>query len=101
MKKIHLEDIPLIPIEKQDNVLETALDVFANGEKAKIFISQRDHIAFNGDDKIVIVWDKPNKEFGESFTTKYFIMKEPGILHWGHEGGKITIEKLDANFITY
>jgi hypothetical protein len=96
MKKVHLEEIPLIPIEKQDNVLETALDVFANGEKAKIFISQRDHLSFNGDDRIVIVWDKPNKEFGESFTTKYFIMDEPGILLWGHEGGKITVEHLDV-----
>jgi hypothetical protein len=94
MKKVHLDDIPLIPIENQDNVSETALDVFANGEKAKIFISQRDHIAFNGDDKIVIVWDKPNKEFGDSFTTKYFIMNEPGILSWGHGGGKIIIEQL-------
>ena len=95
MKKVYLNEIPLIPFNKQDNVLEIALDVFANGEKAKIFISQRDHLAFNGDDKIVIVWDKPNKEFGESFTTKYFIMDKPGELCWGHEGGKITVEQLD------
>jgi hypothetical protein len=95
MKKVYLNEIPLIPFNKQDNVLEIALDVFANGEKAKIFISQRDHLAFNGDDKIVIVWDKPNKEFGESFTTKYFIMDEPGELRWGQEGGKITVEQLD------
>lgn len=94
MKKVHLDDIPLIPIEKQDNVLESALDVFANGEKAKIFISQRDRLAFNGDDKIVILWDKPNKEFGESFTTKYYLMDEPSILNWGHDGGQITIEHI-------
>ena len=96
MKKVNLNDIPYIPIEKQENVLEDVLNIFANGEKAKIFISQRDHVAFNGDDKIVIVWDNPNKEYGESFTTKYFTMNEPGVLLWGHDGGKITIEQLDA-----
>jgi len=95
MKKVSLEDIPLIPIEVQENVLDRALSVLVDGEKAKIFISQRDHVAFNGDDKIVIVWEKPNEIHGEDFTTKYF-MKEPGILRWGHENDFFTIVHLEA-----
>ena len=92
MKKVNLKDIPSIPIEKQDNVLDLALDILANGEKAKIFISQRDHIPFNGDDKIVIIWEKPNLVYGESFTTKYLSMDEPGLLQWGHDKDVITLE---------
>jgi len=96
MKKVTLEDIPLIPIEVQENVLDRTLSVLVDGEKAKIFISQRDHVAFNGDDKIVIVWDKPNKIHGKDFTTKYFIMNEPGILRWGHEKDFFTIVHLES-----
>jgi len=95
MKKVNLAEIPLIPIEVQENILDLALSVLVDGEKAKIFISQRDHVAFNGDDKIVIVWEKPNEIHGEDFTTKYF-MKEPGILRWGHENDFFTIVHLEA-----
>jgi hypothetical protein len=96
MKKVSLEDIPLIPIEVYRNALDRALRVLVDGEKAKIFMSQRDHVAFNGDDKIVIVWDKPNKIHGEDFTTKYFIMNEPGILRWGHKKDFFTIVHLES-----
>ena len=95
MKKVNIEDIPLIPIEVQENVLDRALSVLVDGEKAKIFISQRDRVAFNGDDKIVIVWDKPNEIHGKDFTTKYFFMKEPSILRWGHENDFFTIIHLE------
>jgi hypothetical protein len=95
MKKVNIEDIPLIPLEVQENVLDRALSVLVDGEKAKIFISQRDHVAFNGDDKIVIVWDKPNEIHGKDFTTKYFFMKEPSILRWGHENDFFTIFHLE------
>ena len=93
MEKVINSDIPVISITNQDNYLELALRIKANGEDAKIFISGRDDIPFAGDDKIVIVWDKPNNEFGESFTTKYYNITEPGILEWGYDGGKIIIEK--------
>lgn len=92
MKKVTLNDIPSISIEKQDNVLDLALNILANGEKAKIFISQGDHVPVGGDEKIVIVWDTPNKIYGESFTTKYFLMDEPGLLTWGHDHTVITVE---------
>ena len=51
-----------------------------------------DHIPFNGDDEIVIIWEKPNQVYGESFTTKYFFMDEPGLLQWGHDKDVITLE---------
>lgn len=66
----------------------------ANGERAKIFISKRDQIAFSGDDKIVIVWEHPNKTYGESFTTKYFSINEPGLLHCGSEDEVIILEHI-------
>jgi hypothetical protein len=96
MKKVRLEDIPLIPIEVQENVLNRALSVLVDGERAKIFISQRDHIPFNGDDKVVIVWEKPNNTYGETFTTKYFLVNEPGILRWGYSNDFFTIVHLES-----
>lgn len=95
MKKVSLNDIPLISTDSQDNILKVSLDILADGERAKIFISKREHVAFSGDDKIVIIWEQPNKKYGESFTTKYFSINEPGLLHWGNEGGVITLEHID------
>jgi hypothetical protein len=94
MTLLTLENIPNIPIEIQENVLDLALRVKANGEPARIFVSKREHLGFSGDDKIVIVWDSPNSDYGESFTTKYFQMETPGILTWG-EAGQITIEAIE------
>lgn len=94
MGKVTISDIPVISVSTQDNFLELALRIKANGENAKIFISSRENIPLVGDDKIVIVWEIPNKEFGESFTTKYFEISEPGVLQWGHDGGTIILEKL-------
>jgi len=93
MEKLSISDIPVISLSNQDNFLELALRVKANGEDAKIFISSREEIPFGGDDKIVIIWDSPNLEFGESFTTKYYEISEPGVLQWGHDDGVILIEK--------
>ena len=93
MKKPNLDQIPKISREDQDDILSKALDVLANGEQAKIFIS----IDPSGwsDEKIVIIWKVKNEKFGESFYTKYFGMGEPGILEYGYEGGTILIELLD------
>ena len=91
MRKLTLSDIPKIPVSNQDYQV-SALRIKANGEDALIFISTREDQPFSGDEKVVIVWDKPNKEFGESFTTKYFDITEPGILDWGYDGGKIIVE---------
>lgn len=93
MEKLSISDIPIISIINQDNFLELALRIKANGEDAKIFISTREDVDFNGDDKIVIVWDSPNVEFGESLSTKYYEISEPGVLQWGHDGKVILIEK--------
>jgi hypothetical protein len=93
MEKLTISDIPVISARNQDNFLELALRIKANGEDAKIFISSKEEIPFSGDDKIVIVWDSPNLEFGESFTTKYYEIREPGVLQWGHDDGVILIEK--------
>jgi hypothetical protein len=94
MRKIIIDEIPQISVENQETFLNLALRVKANDELAKIFISKREHLGFSGDDKIVIVWDSPNSDYGESFTTKYFQMETPGILTWG-EAGQITIEAIE------
>ena len=91
MTKVKLTDIPIISAKNQETFLDLALAIKANGEDAKIFISRWDE-NFYDDEKIVIVWDKPNRELGKSFTTKYFLVEEPGILKWGHDDGKIHIE---------
>ena len=95
MSRITFEQIPSISVEIQDAVLDLALPVMANGQPARVFLSKREHLEFHGDDMIVIVWDLPNEEYGESFTTKYFMMKEPGVLTWGHDNGEIILEAID------
>lgn len=96
MKKVSLTEIPHISTDIQDNVQNLSLNILADGERANIFISKRDEVPFSGDDKIVIIWEHPNKKYGESFTTKYFSMNEPGLLHWGSENGIITLEHIDS-----
>ena len=91
MTKVKLSDIPVISAKNQETFLDLALAIKANGKDAKIFISRWDE-QFYDDEKIVIVWNKRNREFGKSFTTKYFLIKEPGILEFGHDDGKIYIE---------
>ncbi len=93
MKKLSLDQIPKISREEQDDNHSNALDVLANGEQAKVFIS----IDPSGwsDEKIVIIWKVKNKKYGESFYTKYFGMGEPGILEYGYDGDTILIELLD------
>lgn len=94
MNYISLNMIPEITADNQESILDLALKVRANGEPARIFVSKREHLGFSGDDKIVIVWDSPNSDYGESFTTKYFQMEKPGILTWG-EAGQITIAAIE------
>lgn len=96
MKKVCLNDIPQISSDIQDNVQDLSLNILADGERAKIFISKRDQVPFSGDDKIVIIWEHPNKKYGESFTTKYFSMNQPGLLYWGSENEIITLEHIDS-----
>jgi hypothetical protein len=42
--------------------------------------------------KVVIVFDQEHQRWGDYFTTKYFMFKEPGKMHWGHEGEFMEIE---------
>lgn len=93
MRKLNFNQIPKISSEDQDDNHSKALNVLANGEQAKIFIST-DPSEWS-DEKIVIIWKVKNEKFGESFYTKYFGMGEPGILEYGNEGGTILIELLD------
>jgi len=93
MKKVKLSEIPVIQFPDSANYIDLTLKVKASGQDAIVFISGREHIPFNGDDKIVIVWDTPHEKFGKSCMTKYFDMPEPGELHWGHDGGIITLAK--------
>lgn len=90
---ISLEMIPRISKSiKQENVLEKALQVFADGEKAKIFISAPDN-DWGFDEKICIIWEKPHKVYEQSFTTKYFDLTTPGKLTWGHDSKVILLQK--------
>ena len=84
MKKPNLDQIPKISREDQDDILSKALDVLANGEQAKIFISI-DPCGWS-DEKIVIIWKFKNEKFGDSFFTEYFGMGVLGILEYGYEG---------------
>jgi hypothetical protein len=96
MKKVTLSEIPVIPFPEPANYIDLALKVKANGEDAIVFISGREHIPFNGDDKVFIVWDTPNQKYGASFVTKYYDIKKPGILEYGYNGDVITLEKQEV-----
>ena len=96
MKKVTLSEIPVIPFPEPANYIDLALKVRANGEDAIVFISGREHIPFNGDDKVFIVWDTPNQKYGASFVTKYYDIKKPGILEYGYNGDVITLEKQEV-----
>ena len=96
MKKVTLSEIPVIPFPEPANYIDLALKVRANGEDAIVFISGREHIQFNGDDKVFIVWDTPNQKYGASFVTKYYDIKKPGILEYGYNGDVITLEKQEV-----
>ena len=93
MKKLNFDQIPKISREDQDDNHSKALNVLANGQEAKIFISTNP--SEWSDEKIVIIWKKKNKIFGESFYTKYFQMLEPGILSHGGDGGNILLEVVE------
>lgn len=96
MKKVTLSEIPVIPFPEPANYIDLALKVRANGEDAIVFISGREHIPFNGDDKVFIVWDTPNQKHGASFVTKYYDIKKSGILEYGYNGDVITLEKKEV-----
>ena len=93
MKKLNFDQIPKIPREEQDENHSKALNVLANGKEAKIFISTNP--SEWSDEKIVIIWNKKNKKFGESFYTKYFHMPEPGVLSHGGDAGDILLEVVE------
>ena len=94
MKPINLNEIPVIDSKlSKEEVLEKALEGFADDKRAKIFISKTNDDFYGPKEKIVIIWDQPHSEFGEDFMTKYFLMNKPGILKWGHEGGTIQLNK--------
>ncbi len=62
--------------EKEDNRLECRVDDLA----AKVFIDD----ARRGIPKIIIIFSDHNPTWPNSFSTKYFDFKEPGIMLWGH-----------------
>ena len=93
MMPVDLDMIPKISQSISKKVaLKKALQVYADGAKAKTFISvpQND---WSGDAKIVIVWEEPHKIYKQFFTTKYFNMSSSGKLIWGHDLETILLQK--------
>ena len=94
MKPIDLNEIPVVDSKlSRKDILKRALQGFADDKSAKIYISKTNDNFYGPKEKIVIIWEQPHSEFGEDFTTKYFIMNKPGVLEWGHDGGTILISK--------
>lgn len=93
MIPVDLEMIPKICQSISKKIaLKKALQVYADGAKAKTFISVPKN-NWSGDAKIVIVWEEPHKIFKQFFTTKYFNMNSSGKLIWGDDSETILLQK--------
>ena len=44
--------------------------------------------------RIIITLEEDHPELGREFGTKYFLIDEPGVVTWGHEGKSFNIEKI-------
>ncbi len=45
-------------------------------------------------ERIYVALQEEHPELGREFGTKYFLIDEPGVVKWGHEGKSFTIEKI-------
>lgn len=106
VKLVKKEEIPAINInglsktveELNDHISfysmgkEKGLPILADGIKAYIFLCKVDDYTDYSSEKIVIVFIDKHPKWKELFSTKYFMIKKPGKLDWGHDGGTFQIE---------
>ena len=91
MKAVTEEMIPINPMSAEpDSVPPNSLKVTVDRNNAICFIQER-----WGSEKIVIIFEKPHQEWGEFFTTKYFLFEEPGKMQWGHDGNYMKLELIE------
>jgi hypothetical protein len=89
---IKIKDLPILRNDfTSEQALKNSFEGYAENQKAKIFISKPGD--YYSEEKIVIIWDEPHPTYGESFTTKYYYMKEDGILEWGENNPPIILHK--------
>ena len=70
------------------------LSVFVDGKPAVIFIGVSND-GFYSRDKLVILFENKHPKWEYCFQTKYYMIKEPGKLDWGHEGEAMKVELLN------
>jgi hypothetical protein len=83
---------PDIPHRGPDDSLEDkSIAVLLDGHKGRCFISS----GMWRSEKIIIVFDDEHPHFGKEFGTKYYMIEEPGILSYGHDGVTLEIYSLE------
>ena len=44
--------------------------------------------------RIAVELEEEHPDLGREFATKYFMINEPGVVEWGHDGKSFTIQKI-------
>ncbi len=82
-------DIPIVGTDEE--IEDKSMAVLFDGHKGRCFIWS------NGwhSEKIIIVFDDEHPHFGKEWGTKYYMIKEPGVLSFGHHGETLEIYSLE------
>lgn len=98
MKKLmNMKDIPTVEVanfmdaNQYDKSL--GLSVLVDGMPALIFVGVSNDGIYSRD-KLVVLFENKHPKWEYCFQTKYYIMKEPGKLEWGHSGEVMEVECL-------
>ena len=78
------------PFDPSQQEMSPSYPVLVDGIRALASIGG--HGAYS--DRIVISLEKEHPDLGREFATKYFLIDEPGVVKWGHNGQSFTIEKI-------
>ena len=80
----------MIPVVVGNDEIRT-VSVIVDGHSAECFL----HDTLFYTTKVVILFDEDHPQWGEYFTTKYFMFNEPGKMHWGH-GDEYMVMKVET-----
>ena len=86
----HPELIGMNANELKKFIQSKALPAWVDGLSALIYIGERSNCF--SEEKIVVLYEEKNERWPEGFQTKYFFMREPGTLYWGHHDEKMHVE---------
>lgn len=92
MRPISEEEIPVHSTKDLDNIPEHELGIpcTADGYSARVFV--RGEGGWGTSEKIVIIFTEQHPIWKEGyFLTKYYFLREPGKLEWGHGEKPITL----------